>query len=565
METIETDVLVIGGGGAAARAAVAAHVAGAKVVLAVKGKFGAIGTRGSGATAGAISELGGIRPMGRPGGPTSISSEASFDDIIQAGLGMADRNLVRVLTEETWDCLTDLEEWGATFGGTGMRSHGLPIMNALEHWIRNSDITIQQDTMIVSLLVEEGTCKGAIGIGEDGGICTITAASTILGTGGNGRLFKLNLHPSCVTGDGYAMAYEAGAELRNMEFNQIFQGTVYPTINMLTAGWMWQFYPRIYNAEGDEFIHNYLPPGTTVEECMDQRAHHFPFSTRDSLSKYIDIAIMKEVLAGRGTEHGGVYIDLTDPRIEIPPESHQFYEYRGVDMARDPVEVGMFLHCSNGGLVVDDNGRTTTDGLYAAGEVTAGPHGADRLGGNMLAASQVFGKRAGRHAAERAMQLGSTNVNQALMNDGESRIRKLDATEGDLMPTELTARLQQLAWENMLLTRSEENLTRVLSGVDEIRRDMLPRLGIHNPKDLVAASELQSLLQVAEIMARPAMMREESRGGHYREDFPERDDENWMKAIVVKKGGDDEMVLGTTVIDPEWKDRTGDMGAHRWG
>lgn len=562
---IESDVLVVGGGGAAARAAVEAHHAGAKVVLAVKGRFGAVGTRGSGATAGAISELGGMRPIGMPDGPPSSGRQVAFDDIVQAGLGVADRQLVEILTDETWDAMTDLREWGATFGGLGIKSHGLPIMTALEHRIRQSDIIIQQETMIVSLLVEDGTCQGAVGISENGGTCVFKAAATILGTGGNGQLFARNLHPSCVTGDGYAMGYEAGAELMNMEFNQIFQGTVFPTINMLTTGWMWQHYPSITNANGEEFIHNYLPAGTTVQECMDQRALHFPFSTRDTLSKYIDIAIIKEILAGRGNEHNAVYIDLTDPNMNIPSASREFYEYRGIDMTKEPVEVSIFLHCSNGGLVIDENAQTKTPGLFAAGEVAAGPHGADRLGGNMLAASQVFGKIAGRHAAQWAKQTGRPSVDEKLIRELEQRIHQLEESGGDRPPSDLIAMLQKLAWENMLLTRSKDNLGKVLDGVEQIRTEMMPRLCVSNSSQLVEALELQNRLQVAEIMARPALLREESRGGHYREDFPQRDDDKWLKAITVKKNAAGQMETGTKVVDPDWKDREGDMGSRRWG
>jgi succinate dehydrogenase/fumarate reductase flavoprotein subunit len=428
-----------------------------------------------------------------------------------------------------------------------------------------SDIQVQEQTMIVSLLVEDGTCRGAIGIGENGGNSVFKAAATVLGTGGNGQLFERNLHPSCVTGDGYAMGYEAGAELMNMEFNQIFQGTVYPTINMLTAGWMWPYYPRITNGNGEEFIQNYLPEGTTVKECMDQRARHFPFSTRDTLSKYIDIAIIKEILAGRGNQHNGVYIDLTDPKINIPPASREFYEYRGVDMTREPVEVSIFLHCSNGGLVIDENAQTTTPGLFAAGEVAAGPHGADRLGGNMLAASQVFGKRAGRHAAEWAKQTGVPSVAGALIGEHEQRIVDLEESDGDRTPSELTQLIQKLAWENMLLTRSKDNLNTVLEGVEQIRNELMPRLTVSNATQLVEAFELQNRLQVAEIMARPALLREESRGGHYREDFPERDDGNWLQAITIEKGAAGRLEIGGRVVDPDWQDREGDMGARRWG
>ena len=563
MQVIESDVLVVGGGGAASRAAVEADRAGVKVVLAVKGQFGAIGTRGAGATTGGISIGGGPRVIGMPGGPPSLDRQAAFDDIIQAGLGMADRKLASVLVAETWQALTELEEWGATFGGSGIRSHGMPIMNALEHVIRESAIRVQQATMIVSLLIQDNSCVGAIGIGENGETYLFKAGATILGTGGTGRLYLLNMHPSCVTGDGYAMGYEAGAKLMNMEFGQIFIGTVYPSINLLSTEWMWKYYPRIYNAEGEEFIHNYLPSGATLQECMDQREHHLPFSTRDTLSKYVDIAIIKETLEGRGSQHNGVYLDLTDPRISIPERSRDFYLYRGIDLANEPVEIGDFLQCSNGGLVIDENAETTVPGLYAAGEVAAGPHGADRMGGNMLAASQVFGKRAGRHAAAKSKQTGLPRVDQELISEHEQSIRRFETSSGQQTPSDVIRMVQRLAWEKMLLTRSENNLNEVLDKVTRIRAEIMPHLSVPNPMELVRAFELKNLLKTAEIVARTALLREESRGGHHREDFPRRDDQQWQKAITIENVGGT-MQTGTITIDPDWTERANDLDP-RWG
>jgi len=561
VQLIESDVLVVGAGGAASRAAVKAHQAGAKVVLAVKGLFGAIGLRGAGATAAGSSEHGGVRLIGMPSGPPR---QEAFGNIVQAGLATADRKLVSVLVAETWEAITELEEWGATFTGLGAGSPGAPIVKALEQVIRISDITVRQEMMIVSLLIQDNACVGAMGIGENGGTYIFKAGATILGTGGNGRLFLLNSHPSCVTGDGYAMGYEAGAKLMNMEFSQIFLGTVHPTINLVPSYGMWKYYPRIYNADGEEFIQNYLPSGATLQECMDQRAHHTPFSTRDTLSKYIDIAIMKEVLEGRGSQHNGVYLDLTDPKFSIPERSRDFYLYRGIDLTKEPVEIGNLFHCSNGGLVIDENAQTAVPGLYAVGEVAAGPHGADRMGGNMLAACQVFGRRAGRHAAARAKQAGLPKVDQELISEHEQSIRRFETSSGDQTPSEVIIMVQRLAWENMLLTRSKNNLNKVLDEVNRIRTEIMPRLSVSSPMELVKALELKNLLKVAEIVARAALLREESRGGHHREDFPSRDDEKWQKAITIENVGG-KMQTSTITIDPDWKDIPGDLGITRWG
>ncbi|MBA7655862.1 hypothetical protein ES703_63772 [subsurface metagenome] len=564
VQLIESDVLVVGGGGAASRAAVEADKAGAKVVLAVKGVFGAIGTRGAGASSCGNTWRGGVRLFGMPGEPPRQDPQVAFSQIIQAGLAMADRKLVNVLIDETLEAVTELDEWGTIFTNLGIRSLGVPFMSALGRIMRGSDIKIQQETMIIGLLIQDNACVGAVSIGEKGEIYVFKASAIILGTGGNGRLFLLNLHPSCVTGDGYAMGYEAGAKLMNMEFSQVFLGTVYPSINILDTNWIFEYYPRIYNANGEEFLQNYLPSGATIQECMDQRARHSPFSSRDSLSRYLDIAITKEVLAGRGTQRYGVYLDLADPKISIPESIRDFYLYRGVDFAREPVEIGIFSQCSDGGLVIDENAQTTIPGLYAVGEVAAGSHGADRMGGTMMANSQVFGRRAGKHAATRAKQTGLTNLDQELISEYEQSIRRFETGTGDLTPSEAILMLQRLTWDNILLLRSKNSLNKVLDEVNRIQNEIMPRLSVASPMELVKAFELKNLLRVAEIVSRAALLREESRGGHYREDFPSRDDEKWRKAIIVENVSG-KMQTSPITIDPDWEDIAGDLGLERWG
>lgn len=232
---VETDVLVIGGGGAAARAALEARLAGAEVVLVSKGNFGAIGTRGAGATNSALSPFG---ILATPGWTGSLSGgekalahmvaappEQAFFNIIQVGLGMADPKLARILIEDAVETRTALLKWGATFGEYGLRSHGAPIMEALVRQIRNTNVSVRERTMIVSLLVQDGECVGAMGVDElNGDIVVIKAGAAVIGTGGDADLFMINLNPPCITGDGYAMGYEAGAELMNLEFKQIFLG-----------------------------------------------------------------------------------------------------------------------------------------------------------------------------------------------------------------------------------------------------------------------------------------------------------------------------------------------------
>jgi succinate dehydrogenase/fumarate reductase flavoprotein subunit len=570
-KVIKTDVLVIGGGGAAARAALEARLAGAEVVLVTKGSLGAIGTRGAGATSSAMSEFGLFATPGWTG-PLSggekpyasrfhIPIEQAFANIIQVGLGMADPKLARILVEEAAGTRSELSSWGASFGEAGIRSHGVPIVQALLCHIRRANITIQERTMIVDLLSEYGECLGAVGVEEmTGETVVFNASATVIATGGDANLFKLNLNPPCTTGDGYTMGYEAGAELLNLEFKQIFLGTVYPTKNMLIRALPPN--AKLVNVRGEEFLQNYLPEGVSVQECLTQRQLHNPFSTRDTLSRYVDIGIMREVQAGGGTGRHGTYLDRRDSQIPAV-ERNEFWIYRGVDFVGSLVEVGVCHHSSLGGLRIDENAETTLPHLYAAGETAAGPHGADRMGGHMLLASQVFGARAGRHGATYGKGRKPPIVSNGTLNTVQDRIEVLRHRKGKQNPADVKTKLQEMAYYGMLLVKNKESLNKFLSDLERIKQELIPYLSVVTPQDLVSALELQNLLLLAELEAKVCLERTESRGPHYREDFPQQDDKNWLKSITVKKLNGNPQ-LDIVALDPNWRDR-GNEKVKEWG
>jgi fumarate reductase (CoM/CoB) subunit A len=566
-QVVEADVLVVGGGGAGMRAAYEAHRAGAKVLLAVKGRFGAIGVRGAGATASGFSETGSMRGVGLPPRTPGerVQPDELYEDILQCGLGMADPRLVRILVDEALANRRQLEQWGMvpTFAeGYGVRTHGVPITVALQSVVRNSDIIVRERVAVTDLLVRENACVGALAVDERSGeVLAVKAGSTILATGGLGRLFALNFHPSCVTGDGYALGYEAGAELFNMEFHQIFLGTIFPTTNLVHS-WMWESNPRVTNGPGEEFLARYVPAGATVKDCVEQRRLHHPFSTRDPLSRHIDLAMVGEVKAGRGSPHGGVFVEVCEPGYEIRPELLEWYHYRGIYWDRGPVEIGVCHHCCDGGFRIDADGQTTVPGLFAAGEVAAGPHGADRMGGNMLLASQVFGARAGRAAARRAATVGPPSLDTDQVASVEGRLRWPQPGRVPIGPAR--ERLAALAWNELLLPRSRAGLEGALREIARIQDEDLPRLVIQAPSDLTRAVELRNGLRAAEMVGRAGLAREESRGGHCRSDFPGQDDARWLKVVSLTKR-DGQMRTSTWAIDPGWKPRKTDMGAYRWG
>jgi fumarate reductase (CoM/CoB) subunit A len=569
---METDVLVVGGGGAAARAALEATLAGAKVVLVTKGNFGAVGTRGAGATNSALSPFGIIATPGWTGplaGGEKILAhmvaappEEAYRNIIQVGLGMADPKLARILVEDAVETRTSLLKWGALFGEYGLKSHGAPIMEALVRQIRSASTTVLERTMVVDLLVRDGECVGAAAVGEmTSETVIIRAGATVIATGGDADLYMINLNPPCVTGDGYAMGYEAGAELMNLEFKQIFLGTLYPTKNMITNGL--PPHVKLTNGQGEEFLSRYLPKGTSAEECLAQRQLHNPFSTRDPLSRYVDIAIIGEVKAGRATPHLGIYLDRTDPRIPpLPLQRNEFWRYRGIDFDREAIEVGICHHSSLGGFRINENGETTVRGLYAAGEAAAGPHGVDRIGGHMLLASQVFGARAGRHAAKERKLKQRAETDKKLLYASEERISNVRNRKGNVKPLALKRKLQESAYFNLLVAKSEATLARFQSDVRTLKEEATSRLCISNPGELVEALELENLLVLADVQAAVCLARKESRGSHYREDFPSQDDAHCVRSIVAKKRAS-KLELDTIVLDPAWQNR-GDEKFKHW-
>lgn len=575
LNTLQTEVLVVGGGGAACRAALEADMAGADTVLAVKGAFASIGVRGSGSTAGGVSDRGGVQFPGLAGiqgfepGGVPIKVQQDYANIIQLGLGMTDPKLARIMAEQSYDIMMPLvEDWSREVipRQWGMKSHGIPIMFGLTRMLRKSKVKIMEHTMVTHLLKEDDRIAGAVAVDEySGEVTVIKAGAVFLGTGGMAGLFKhTTAAPEC-TGDGHAMGFRAGAQLMNVEFKQVFPGVIYPTINHFSAWWFVP-YVKIYNALGEEYIERYLPEGITLEMVYQQRGSHGPFSARDSASRYFDVATVIETKEGRANEHDALYVDLTDPRVKDPlakPRRDYFY-YRGVRYLEEPIQFNICFHCSNGGIRLDENGMSTVPGLYAAGECASGPHGANRLAGHMLGATQVFGAIAGRHAAQntkgrRSPQLRSSSIQEAL--DEIQRFRS--KREGE-KPSQVIKDLKKLAWDNMLVHINEQTLDLALKGIADIRDSRLKNLKVENTDDLIEALELNNLVVVGEILERTTQMRKESRGDLYREDYPERDDINWLKVITVDNK-DGEILLGAEVIDPDWSDREGDMQGYRWG
>jgi L-aspartate oxidase len=571
MKSFETDVLIVGGGGAATASTISAHEGGARTMLAVKGQFGVPGVRGAGATSNPLGDYWTIRTVGPEGGFFN-PPELVFRDMMQTGLGMADPSLCRIFVNEVSDAVKRLQQMGQKFkskvlatmeanpqaGGTNS------IVATQKAVIEATDTRVIEHANIIDLIVENGRCLGAVGIDDEGEPLLIAAGAVILAAGGVGQLFRYSFNPPGNTGDAYAMALRAGADLFNMEFMQQGLATTWPTQAMVMLYDMEQPY-RVLNADGKAFVQNYLPESVTLEDVSRRKASHWPVSCRDH-ALHLDRAIKAEVLAGRGTKNDAVLLDLSGARRGFEPELFiKFMLSKGLDVQHDLLQVQIHHHTSNGGIRIDENAQAKVIGLFAAGEAS-GWQGADRLGGTMLGGSQVFGWRAGAHAAKIAATRPNTDLGPQALEPLEKQVRIFQESQGDQRPMELRRGLQQTMWETLLVEKDAATLLRAKQYIEDDRKHMQTRLRIAEPADLALAFEHRNLLDVAEVISAAAAMRTESRGSHYRRDYPHRADDEWLTNIFASRNNGD-LVLRKQWVEDEvgWVDQPGDVRIKPWG
>jgi succinate dehydrogenase/fumarate reductase flavoprotein subunit len=570
VKTHRTDVLIVGGGGAATAAAISAHEAGARTTLAVKGRFGVPGVRGAGATSNPLADFWTMRTVGPKGGlfnPPALVHR----DMVQAGLGTADSELCRIFVEEAPEAIKRLRTMGLQFHSkvlavmpavakSGGTNNIVAIQKAV---IEHTNTTVIEHANLTDLLVEGRRCFGAVGVDDEGEPFVVRAGAVVLATGGVGQLFQYSFNPPGNTGDGYAMVLRAGGELFNMEFMQQGLATTWPCQAMVMLYEMPEPY-RLFNRDGKSFVQHYLPAGVALEEVSRCKAMHWPVSCRDH-AIHLDRAIHGEALAGRGTANDAVQLDLSAARRGFLPEF--FVEYMAkfdIDLRRDLLQVQNHHHTSNGGARVDTDGETSVRGLFAAGE-TMGFQGADRLGGTMLGGSQVFGFRAGRKAAEVAREQPDISIHQGLLDRLlHEPLARLAEPRGPARPADLLRPLQRKMWTELLVEKDAASLADALQYVADDRERLAKGISIRDPMDRVHALEHRNLLDVAEVIIRAALLRTESRGSHYRSDYPERNDTEWLTNIFASRQNG-ELRLEKRWIGEGWSDHPGDLRILPWG
>jgi succinate dehydrogenase / fumarate reductase flavoprotein subunit len=538
-----SNVLVIGSGAAGVRAAIAARQAGVEVTV-----LGRRARRDAHTTlaAGGINAVLGTRDP-------EDSWEQHFADTLREGYFLADPEAVELLVREAPDAVRELAEWGCDFARTEdgeidqryFGAHkfrrtcyvadytGRAIQNTLVDQAQRLGIRLVEDQYISSLLVADGTCFGAFGFDVSSGERVAHLAdAVILATGGHTRLWRMSSSRRDENyGDGMLLAARAGAVLADMELVQF-----HPTGMTHPEEWAGTLVTEAVRGEGGHLRNS---EGERFMERYD--AERMELSARDRVA----MANYLEIEAGRGGPNGGVFLDVShlgkdEILSKIPKIYRQFIESQMHDVTAEPMEVAPTAHYSMGGIVVDPASHATdVDGLYAAGETTAGVHGANRLGGNSLAETCVFGRRAGEAAARRSRELGSQQRSkealQAAVDHLDRRVK-----EGEEFVLPLMRRLRDAMWEGCGVVRDAEGLQETLEVIGELREtaaEVDVRETSEGWEDLGRLCAFEAGLVTAEATVRGAITREESRGAHSRSDFPEPSDE--LYNLRYRLEGDD--------------------------
>jgi succinate dehydrogenase flavoprotein subunit len=588
----EHDVLVIGAGGAGLRAAIEASASGVKVGLICKSLLGKAHTVM--AEGGIAAALGTVN--------NADNWKVHFADTMRGGQYLNNWRMAELHAKEAPTCVRELEAWGAVFDRTkegdilqrnfgghryprlahvGDRT-GLEMIRTLQDHGIHQGIDVHMECTIISLLKEGERVVGAFGYDRQRGrFLLFQTKAVVLATGGVGRAYKITSNSWEYTGDGQGLAYNAGADLMDMEFVQFHPtGMIWPpsVAGILVTEGVRGEGGVLRNKEGRRFMFDDIPEAykhqtaDNEEEgwryCQGDKAARRPpeLLTRDHVAR----CIMREVKAGRGSPHGGVFLDISWIKEKIPNASdhikrklpsmyHQFKQLADLDITTTPMEVGPTTHYIMGGVKVNaETQMSTVPGLFAAGECAAGLHGANRLGGNSLSDLLVFGKRAGKFAATFAKEHAQGKINS---DQADSIARKAlepfdrgaaNPSDGE-GPYQIQYELQQKMQDLVGIVRTEHDMLQALNDIEQLKQ-RAAKTCVHGNREYNAgwhtALDLANLLTVSEAITKAALERKESRGGHFREDYQGKDKTFGELNIIVRRGSGGEMQVLREKIPP---------------
>ena len=529
-QSLTTDVLVIGAGGAGLRAAIEAAAAGARVDIVCKSLLGKAHTVM--AEGGIAAALGNV--------DAEDNWQVHFQDTVRGGQLINNSRMAELHARESPDRVYELETYGAIFDRTpdgrimqrafGAHTYrrlchvgdrtGLEMIRSLQDRVVQLGIEVHMEVTLTRLLKDGDRVVGAFGYNRvDGRFVAFRCKAIIMATGGWGRIFKVTSNSWEGTGDGVAMGFDAGAEVLDPEMVQF-----HPTGMVWPPGVRGILVTEAVRGEG-----GYLKSRDGKRFMLEYDPKKKELSSRDVVAR----SIYKEVEAGRGTEHGGVFLDVTHLGAEkikkkLPSMHEQFLRLADVDITKEAMEVAPTIHYAMGGLRVEaETGATTLLGLYAAGEVAAGLHGANRLGGNSLSDLLVFGRRAGAAAGSYQREVGLGRIDESQIAEEQAILLRPLGGDGNENPYLLQQQLQQAMQDGAGLARDEKRLKACLNSILELRqrvtRIRVPGSRRYNP-GWHTARDLRFMLTVSECIVRAAIERRESRGAHWRLDYLEKDE-----------------------------------------
>ncbi len=582
------DVLVIGAGGAGLRAAIEAAANGATVGVVCKSLLGKAHTvMAEGGIAAALANV-----------DDRDNWRVHFADTMRGGQYLNNWRMAELHAKEAPECVRELEAWGALFDRTpdgrilqrnfgghryprlahvGDRT-GLEMIRTLQDRGIHTGIEFHMEHTVLSLLLDGGRIAGACGYDrEKGRFCVWEAKAIVIATGGIGRAFKVTSNSWEYTGDGLALAYRAGAELQDMEFVQFHPtGMVWPISVrgiLVTEGVRGEG-GVLRNSEGRRFMFDDIPD-LYKEQTADSEEEGWRYTQGDKDARrppelltrdHVARCINREVKAGRGSPHGGVFLDISWikehlPKAEehikrkLPSMYHQFKQLADLDITKEPMEVGPTTHYMMGGIRVDgETQMSTVPGLFAAGEAAAGLHGANRLGGNSLSDLLVFGRRAGRFAAAFATENGNATVDEAeIQSVATTALAFFERGPAGENPYQIQYDLQETMQNLVGIVRLEDEMQQALRATAQLHV-RAEQVGVAGNREYNngwhTAIDVGNMLVVSEAITRAALLRKESRGAQFREDFPQKDPEWGKHNIVIKRAADGEMLVEKHAVVP---------------
>ena len=558
LDMIRTDVLVIGAGGAGCRAAIECAHSKCRVLLTSKYPVGKAGAT-------VVAENFYVAPS--CSAEPDDNQERYIQDMVKGGAKLCEMSLAKRLASDGWDRVRDLEDYGVGLRrgedrnfaqvnapghsyarGLSPKGGGLGIMRALQREMKKYPlIQTLEDIIFTKILTNSGTVAGAMGLDIRKGKAVLVESKAILvATGGYSSLWSNNDVPCDCTGVGTAMAFNTGADLVDLEM-LLFYPTVLiapPCVRgvLMPHGLLIeQIQAKLLNGRFEEFVPEKIP-------------------TRDVMNSLI----YREIGNGRGTPNGGVYLDLTRSShtrdhlksrlMTFLPEKYKYLLKNGIDITREPVEVAPMAHYTLGGLRINADCETRVRGLFAAGEVEGNVHGANRLGGNALPETQVFGARAGEMSAHWAKE---NDYEEYDLQEVEGELKRMETLfepkKNPVKPSDLKAELQDIMWHHVGPERERQGLEEAVRKIGRMREQELPRLAIPPVRvfnlQWVDALEVSHMLDLSELVAKSALMREETRGHHYRLDFPDKDEKALPEHTLVRKEKG-EIRLWTEPVEP---------------